>query len=234
MKSESKKSSIIILIAFAVITIVLWQIPGGFWILYPFTILGTWFHEMGHGLAALLLGGNFHRLEIYSNGSGLAMYSGTLLFGNIGRALVAAGGPLGPTIAGATFIAFSPNKTITRFLLYILSFVLIISVILWIRSWVGIGIILVFGLAIIIIATKANDDIKALALQFMGVQACVSVYLSFGYLFSQGASIGGNSYLSDTAIIAQSLFLPYWFWGGLIILLSIFLIFKSLKYVFSN
>jgi hypothetical protein len=31
------------LIAVAVFTVVLWQIPGGNYILYPFTILATWF-----------------------------------------------------------------------------------------------------------------------------------------------------------------------------------------------
>lgn len=41
------------LMAAALVTVVLWQIPQGDYILYPFTILATWFHEMGHGLAAI-------------------------------------------------------------------------------------------------------------------------------------------------------------------------------------
>ena len=40
--------------------------------LYPFTLLGTWVHEMGHGLGALLCGGRFDRLEIFEDASGLA------------------------------------------------------------------------------------------------------------------------------------------------------------------
>ena len=55
----------IILIVLTVITFVVWQIPlVGRFILYPFTILGTWFHEMGHGVTAMLMGGSFEQLEI--------------------------------------------------------------------------------------------------------------------------------------------------------------------------
>ena len=95
------------LIAAAVLTVVLWQIPGGNYILYPFTILATWFHEMAHGLTALLLGGRFTKLLIFSDGSGAAYYSGPLLLGTFGQVLVAAAGPMGPPVAGAALILTS-------------------------------------------------------------------------------------------------------------------------------
>ena len=234
IESGNKKKNLIILISITVITIALWQIPGGQWIIYPFTILGTWFHEMGHGLTALILGGDFIKLEILASGSGLAVHSGALFFGDIGRAMVAAGGPLGPTIAGACFIALSSNSKMTKVFLYILGFIMVISVVIWIRSLTGAIFITAFGLIILTIAIKFNDNVKSISLQILGVQACASVYLSFGYLFSAGANVGGNNYLSDTAVISGALFLPYWFWGGLIILLSIFLIFKSLKFALSK
>ncbi|MCX7595352.1 MAG: M50 family metallopeptidase, partial [Fischerella sp.] len=63
------------LIVAAIVTIGLWQLPAGNYILYPFSILATWFHEMGHGLMALLLGGNFQQLQIFPDGSGVATYS---------------------------------------------------------------------------------------------------------------------------------------------------------------
>ena len=52
------------LVAAAIVTAIMWQIPIGNYILYPFSILATWFHEMGHGLMALMLGGQFQKLEI--------------------------------------------------------------------------------------------------------------------------------------------------------------------------
>ena len=56
----------------AVGSILLWQTYWGSLLLYPFTILATWFHEMGHGLAAILAGGRFEQLAIYADGSGVA------------------------------------------------------------------------------------------------------------------------------------------------------------------
>ncbi len=69
---------------------------------------------MGHGLTAVLLGGEFHRLEIYPDGSGLAIHSGELFLGRVGQALVAAAGPMGPPLAGALFILASRRHSTTR------------------------------------------------------------------------------------------------------------------------
>ena len=60
------------LIIAGVLVIFLPQLPLGNYLLYPFTILTTWFHEMGHGLAALALGWEFERLVLLSDGSGYA------------------------------------------------------------------------------------------------------------------------------------------------------------------
>ncbi len=53
------------LLGAAVTTAILWQLPMGDYILYPFTILATWFHEISHGLMSIILGGNFRELQIF-------------------------------------------------------------------------------------------------------------------------------------------------------------------------
>lgn len=113
------------LIAAAVITVVLWQLPGGNYALYPFTILATWFHEMAHGLMALILGGNFSKLLIFSNGSGVAYYSRPLALGGIGKVSVAAAGPMGPPIAGAVLIWTSHSLKAASLTLKLLGCVLL-------------------------------------------------------------------------------------------------------------
>lgn len=222
-----KYSLLIITIA----TIVLWNVPFGKLALYPFTILGTWFHEMAHGLTAIILGGTFYYLEIFSNGSGLAAYSGPLFLGPIGRALVAGAGPIGPTIAGFIFIISSVNIKATKFMLYFLSISLIVSNIIWMRSIFGFIVISVFVIIIILITLKANDKIKQFVLQLLGVQAFASVYMSIGYLFSTGANVDGSSFASDTQQMANNLLLPHFIWAGIILLFSAFMIFKSLQFV---
>lgn len=228
-----KTRNLIILISFAIIIIVLWQIPGGRLILYPFTLLGTWFHEMAHGIAGMILGGNFKTLEINFDGSGLAYITGEIYFGNIGKAIIAATGPFGPLLTGASFIALSRKPGISKFILMILSIIILISVVLWIRSWLAILVMSVIALIIIFIALKSSEKIKFFTVQFLGIQSCISAYISLDNLFSRNITLNGISQLSDTAIMENYLFFPYWFWGLIIILTSIILIYKSLKCTYS-
>jgi len=219
---------------FSLFTIVLWQFPFGMMVLYPFTILGTWFHEMGHGLMAILLGGNFEKLEIYSNGSGLAYWSGDLFFGGFGKAMVAAAGPLGPTIAGALFILFSRNEKASKITLIVLTLLLLISGIYLVRTWFGTPVILAFAIISGFIALKGSRNFQRYTLIFLGVQACLSVYLSIGYLLSPGAEINGEVMNSDTIIMQNELALPYWFWGSAIIFISVIAIYFSLAKVYND
>ncbi|MBW4597728.1 MAG: M50 family metallopeptidase [Brasilonema angustatum HA4187-MV1] len=219
------------LLAAAIATIVLWQVPGGNYILYPFTILATWFHEMGHGLMALLLGGQFQQLEIFSNGSGVAFHSLPLYLGPIGRALVAAAGPMGPPIAGAGLILASRSFRAAHLSLTILGGFLLISTLIWVRSLFGIVAIPLLGLIILGVALKAPRWMQGFGIQFLGVQACVSTYHQVDYLFSTSA---GPGLLSDTAQIQQQLLLPYWFWGGLMAIASLVILVQSLRVAYRS
>lgn len=233
-KINEQQKHIIWMMAFAVFTFILWRVPYGMILLYPFTILSTWFHEMAHGIMALVLGGNFHQLEINPDGSGLAMWSGDLFLGNIGNAMVAAAGPLGPTAAGAILIILSKKDKYIKTILYAFSAILAISVILWVRSIYGIPVILTFAVLIYFAALKMQPKNQKLLLIFLGIQAFLSIYLSIGYLMSQEAFIDNDYHISDTGVIAQNLFLPYWIWGGVIIIISIYTMVRSIMYVYKK
>jgi Peptidase M50B-like len=219
------------LIAAAIATAVLWQVPGGDYILYPFTILATWFHEMGHGLMAMLLGGQFDKLEIFGNGAGVASFRMPSSWGAIGPALVAAAGPMGPPIAGSALILASRSFKIGSLSLKILGGFLLLSTLIWVRSPFGLVAIPLLGLLILTIAFKTPQKLQGFAIQFLGVQACVSTYHQLDYLFSYSAGPLG---LSDTAQIQQRLFLPYWFWGGLMALASILILVQSLRVAYRS
>lgn len=208
----------------AFLTIFIWQIPFGHLLLYPFSILSTWFHEMGHGLTALLLGGNFNALKMYPDGSGLAMHQTS---GNLKLALVAAGGLLGPPIAGSLFIVSGGAERSSRRVLYILGATLLFSLI-WIRSWFGFVAVPLLGASLFAIARKGPDWLQPVVVQFLGVQACISSFQQLNYLFMPSAYVGGQVRHSDTGHIAQVLLLPYWVWGCLIALISFGLLMGSM------
>ena len=228
------RHSLVWLVVAAGLTVLLWRFPWGNYILYPFTLLATWFHEMGHGLMAVLLGGEFHRLEIYPDGSGLAIHSGELFLGRVGQALVAAAGPMGPPLAGALFILTSRRHSTTRLGLVLLGSLLLLSTLLWVRSPFGLLFLLGMGLGILAVARWASPWLRGFAAQFLGVQACVSTYHQLDYLFTASAVINGQVIHSDSSQIAQNLFLPYWFWGGVMAVSSLVLLITSLQLTFRD
>ncbi len=228
------QKSLVILLVFAIATVVVWQIPGGMMILYPFTLLSTWFHEMGHGVMALILGGHFIRMEVFANGSGLAQYSGELFLGTIGRAIVAGAGPLAPTFMGSFMLIMSDKAKVAKWTLIILGILMLSSVVLWIREFLPILVLAFLGLLLLLVGLKGKAGIKQFTMQFFGVQAIMGFYLSIGYLFSSGANVGGYSLPSDTQAMANNLFLPFWFWGALLLFIWAAMIYYTMKTVLNK
>lgn len=203
-------------------------------ILYPFTLLSTWFHEMGHGVMALILGGHFIRMEVFANGSGLAQYSGELFLGTIGRAIVAGAGPLAPTFMGSFMLIMSDKAKVAKWTLIILGILMLSSVVLWIREFLPILVLAFLGLLLLLVGLKGKAGIKQFTMQFFGVQAIMGFYLSIGYLFSSGANVGGYSLPSDTQAMANNLFLPFWFWGALLLFIWAAMIYYTMKTVLNK
>ena len=73
-------------------------IPFAGWLNYPFRLLLTIVHELGHGLAAILTGGDFINFVVHPNGAGLAYTSGGWRF------VVIPAGYLGVALFGAVLI----------------------------------------------------------------------------------------------------------------------------------
>src|SRR5699024_3166026 len=80
-----------------VVTGVLYAVRSLHVIAYPLLLLSTFVHEMGHGLAAVIMGGRFHSLMMYSDGSGYAQMA--LPQTAMAHAVSSAGGLLGPAVA---------------------------------------------------------------------------------------------------------------------------------------
>lgn len=59
---SNKNSKYTWIIVVALVTIFLWRFRYGEYILYPFTLVSTFVHEIGHGLTAKLVGFEFSQL----------------------------------------------------------------------------------------------------------------------------------------------------------------------------
>lgn len=213
VEPPNRGTSRAVLVLAAVVTAVLWQIPTyGDLVLYPFTLLATFAHEMGHGLTALLLGGRFESFVLYPDGSGLAAWRGDL--GRVGRALVAAGGLVGPSVAGASLLALSRRPSRAPFLLYGLGGAMLLAAVAVARSPFAVLFVAVTGVSFIVVARRAAVGWANFVVQLLGVQLCVALFQDVSYMFSPGGVVGGRVHGSDSAAMADALLLPYWFWGG--------------------
>ncbi len=230
--SSGQRQRVWLLMLIAVASVLLWQTTVGSFLLYPFTILATWFHEMGHGIAAMLTGSTFERLMIFGDGSGVAETLRPADASRLTDALVSASGPLGPAIAGSLLIIASRSEQNTRIALIVLGAALMISTFIWVRSLTGWLVLPPLGVAILALARFGAGPQQRLGIQLLGVQACISVWKQFGYLFSSGGSVGGQLHRSDTSAIADVMLLPYWFWGAAISAAIILLLWWSCNLAF--
>ncbi len=227
-----KQKPLLTVIGTSLLVFLLWQLPYFGYIQYPLLLLGTWFHEMGHGLTALLLGGEFIYLEIYENGGGVAYsnVSSSYLPYTIARGLTAAGGLLGPAISGAILIASARNKVSSKITLWLLIIIMVLSLCLWIHVLLALVILSVFAAILFFIAILRVRNLEAFTLLFLGTQCVLSTYLQIGYLFTKQFERDGKIQYSDTQMIAAHLPGTYWMWAILILLITIYLLYKSYQY----
>lgn len=229
--TNDTRKEVWVFVLMSFVTITLWQFDFGKAAMYPFTILSTWFHEMAHGLAALLLGGSFEKLVLLPNGSGVAYFTTDLYFGELGLALVALAGPVGPALFGSFLISISKSK-IARTILVMFSLFMFASVIIWIRSWFGAIFIAIFSLILLFISIKAREVWLKRISTFIGIQAIISVYQSLGYLYSTSSDYISFSGKTDTEVIQSILLLPYWFWATAILVINALIFYYSIRKVY--
>jgi hypothetical protein len=214
MPASPRRQAAIVLLGSVAVTLAMFLIPSPqntWWLLAPFRWLHIYVHEFGHGVAALLAGGNFEKFEMYTY-SGLAHTSG--VSGRLATAFVCAGGLCGPAVVGGAFLAAGRNARWARIALLAFGGFMALSLILWTSTAFGWGFGAVVAALSLGIALKARPALAQMFLVFLGTQLALSVYTGGGYLFTQYVQIqNGHEGPSDTQVMADALGLPYWFWG---------------------
>lgn len=217
---------------FFIVSVIVWQLPYGNYILYPFTILSTYFHEISHGFAAIFLGGDFIKLELFPNGSGLATHTSSYFLPVIGNGLIALAGPLGPTLFGYLLFRLSQNEKYSKFILSVVILFMLLSIVFWVRTLFGVLFLSVTILVIALINLKGSNLTQKYTIRAIALQLFLSVYPSLGYFFSEGGVIEGKQFVSDTGVAAKYLLLPYWFWGLFVVIVSCLLFFNALNSIY--
>jgi hypothetical protein len=189
-------------------------VPFGPTLLYPLTLFTTWVHEMGHGLSALVCGGQFLELEIHANAGGFARAGAGHGWPD---AIVAAGGLLAPPLLGAIILATVHGPRRARLFLGALSIGIVVSLVLYVRS--STGIIAMAGVAVALAfvtwgAFRNNPERRVLIAQFLAVILAVDTLTRMvSYAFMGSLRTGQTS---DVGHIADNLGGHYKLWGVVI------------------
>jgi hypothetical protein len=208
--AELSKNARTALVISVVGTIVLYAIPNGWYLAYPLRLISTAVHELGHGIAAVFMGGEFEEFRMWSDGSGVARSSG--VGGGAADAFVSAGGLCGPAVAAAVFLYLGRKPSWARWCLYAFTAFLGLAMALWVRG--TFGLVFVGGLAVAcFVLSRLPAEIAQIGLVFLATQLALSVYSGGGYLFTQWADTGDGKFPSDVQQMAMALGGPYWLWG---------------------
>ena len=207
------------LLATVAVTVALYLVPFLRVLAWPFRLVSTVVHELGHGLAAALVGGRFEALLMWSDGSGVASWSA--LVGRVGHAVIAAGGLVGPAVAAAALFLAGRSLRGARIALVVGGASLLVVDLLLVRTLFGFFFVGALGLVLLVMGLKAANWLARAAVVFLGVQLSLSVFSRADYLFTPVAVTAEGSMPSDVARIAEALVLPYWFWGACCGLVSV-------------
>ena len=192
----------------------------------PFAFLSTWAHELGHGMGAVITGGHFDHMIITKKFSGLAQ---TAVFGSFERIIVVAGGLLGPAIAGALMLMAARGLNLNRMALYILAALLFATAIFWAGDGFTRMGTLVIGCFVMAIAVKGNAFICSILAHIIAISLCLSAVTRLDYFFVSNGKVEGKIHTSDTGTLADLIGGPHWFWGALLSVLSILILFLAYR-----
>ncbi len=211
------------------LTALLYVMPFGRTIGWPLVLISTLAHELGHGVAAAVLGGHFYSLRLYADASGVALWGGPL--GRVATALVAASGLVGPAAAAFVLLLVGRRAARAGRALTIMGVTLVVIALWLVRNPFGLAFTLVLATTLIAVAARAPGLAQAV-LVFLAVQLALAVFSRADYLFTSMALTRLGPMPSDVSVMAQALFLPYWFWGAACGALSLLLLWAGARAYF--
>jgi hypothetical protein len=175
-------------------SLVLWNLPFGGVLLYPFKVLATWLHEISHGLAMIITGAGFDQMVMYRDTSGLAYANSSV--DAIGSAVIAAAGYMGTPLWGATLLVSTPNARTARRALLVLAALLVgtaITVIAPDRTGDEFGRYATLGMGVVVAACALALPARwrLLVAHFIAAQACVNALLDIRVLLRPSQVVNG-------------------------------------------
>ena len=180
----------------------------------PLRILVVFFHELSHGVAALLTGGKIIQIRIIEGEGGLCLTMGGSRF------LILSAGYLGSLLWGGGLLLIATRTRWDRQACMVLGILMALVTLLWVRPVISFGFMFtaLVSAGLIFAAVKLHEDICDFILKLIGL---VSILYVPQDIFSDVLS---RSYLpSDARMLYELTGLHTVFWGTIWVLISLWL-----------
>lgn len=194
-----RQRALLIAAAAVVIVFILWNVPAFDFLMYPLRLFVTFVHESGHGMAALITGGQFDRFVVYPNGAGVATTSGGA------RALILPAGYLGAALFGAALLYLVNTVPFPKTLALIVA-ILLAAITLLFTDLLSTAFLVGVGFAVVLVALWrfADRGVVMLVLNVLAMVTGLNAVLDiFSLVNNPGVTLGVVS--NDAAAFSREI-----------------------------
>lgn len=182
----------------------------------PFNWLESYFHEISHGIAALVTGGSVLRIQLFANGAGLCTTQGGSSF------VISFAGYAGATLWGwGIYKLASAHQRVAQIFSVLVFLLIVSSIIFWGRDFLTWFILAV--LAALFLLTIKVDKLHYLQrlMQLFGLLILLNSLFSPSYLLD-GRNLGDGAALASITFIPEFVWVLIWFSLALVSLYSLY------------
>lgn len=200
-----------------IVAIIIKQLPL---VSVPFNWLESYFHEISHGLAALLTGGKVLRIQLFANGAGLCTSQGGIAF------IISFCGYAGATLWGwGIYKLASTHQRFAQGFSIVIILLLLSSIVFWGRDLLTWFILAVLVAVFVFSLKLKNSDYLASLIQLFGLLILLNSLSSPSYLLD-GRHLGDGAALASMTFIPEIIWVLVW---SAIALLALYSLYKKAK-----
>ncbi len=191
------------LVVLTALAILVFYLP--YYLTAPLKWYETFFHELSHGLAAMLTGGSIETIDIKFKGSGTCWTRG-----GIGP-LVTFAGYTGASLWGALIYmsAATVNYRTSHILASIILITIIITTILWVRDIQTLIIMLAMGGILSLTLKFGKSDKIKLFVEFIGLYILLASIQSPTFLID-GINKGDGASMAKQTLLPEAIWVGIW------------------------
>lgn len=214
LRSSWRHEEVLIVLLLAVGSLVLSQLPVIGWFFYPFGLLGTFIHELCHGVATILTGGSFQSFEVRHNQTGTAWSRGGIDW------IVNTAGYVGCTAVGGLLLLAAASDLEAGEVLFWFGVALAVSLFL-LRNLFGMVAGILMAGALIYLGMNLSDEWAEMVLLFLAVQVMLDSMRSLFMLVRVSRRRVDPLMKSDAQLMREITGIPAIIWASLWTMVSV-------------